>query len=439
MVIFPLSNNVKQGVAKRMSEVSGKKSRFNTRLVRVENHNDARRLLAELGSDKAGVAIMSRKMRHLVVAVDSIQARAANILKQIMLSKGGECATPRDVISKNTEPVQVVLMGTVSQFQRAIKNLAMQPFGLRDLGKELEELLGRVLSVADGPREMAAGSHTLRFGGHTLIMGVLNVTPDSFSDGGDYNTLDNARDRAREMIKAGADIIDIGGESTRPGAAPVVLEEEAGRTIPVIEALAGESTVPISIDTYKSEIARRALDAGASIINDISGLRFDPLMIGLLAERDVPVLIMHMQGPPRDMQEEPTYDDVVGDIIRFLRRQAEVALEGGVEAGKIMIDPGIGFGKTLEHNLEIMRRADEFSSLGYPLVLGTSRKRFIGAVLDRPVGERLLGTAATVAFAISRGVDVIRVHDVEEMSEVVRMADAMCGKGRSRWKEEGGA
>ncbi len=417
----------------------GRSTRFDLRLVRVEDHEDARRLLSELGSDAAGVAIMSRKMRHLVVAVDNIQARAANILKQIMLSKGGECATPRDVISRNAEPVQVVLMGTVSQFQRAIKNLAMQPFGLRDLGKELEELLGRVLSVADGPREMAAGSHTLRFGGRTLIMGVLNVTPDSFSDGGDYNTLDNARDRAREMIKAGADIIDIGGESTRPGAAPVVLEEEAGRTIPVIEALAGEITVPISIDTYKSEIARRALDAGASILNDISGLRFDPSMIGLLAERKVPVIIMHMQGTPRDMQEEPSYDDVVGDIIHFLRRQAEAALRGGVEAEKIMIDPGIGFGKTLEHNLEIMRRLDEFSSLGYPLVLGTSRKGFIGAVLDRPVGERLLGTAATVAFAISRGVDVVRVHDVEEMSEVVKMADALCGKGRFRWREEGGA
>jgi len=417
----------------------GRSTRFNTRLVRVEDHNDARRLLDELGSDAPGVAIMSKKMRLLVVSVDNIQARAANILKQIMLSKGGECATPRDVISKNTETVQVVLMGTVSQFQRAIKNLAMQPFGLRDLGKELEELLSRGLSVADGPREMAAGSHTLCFGERTLIMGVLNVTPDSFSDGGDYNTVEDARDRAWEMIKAGADIIDIGGESTRPGAAPVGLEEEAGRTIPVIEALAGEITVPISIDTYRSDIARRALDAGASILNDISGLRFDPPMIGLLAEREVPVIIMHMQGAPRDMQEEPFYDDVVGDIIGFLRRQAEVALEGGVEAEKIMIDPGIGFGKTLEHNLEIMRRLDEFSSLGYPLVLGTSRKRFIGAVLDRPVGERLLGTAATVAFAISRGVDVVRIHDVEEMSEVVGMADAMCGKGRSRWREEGGA
>lgn len=417
----------------------GRSTRFNLRLVRVEDHDDARRLLAELGSDNAGVAIMSRKMRHLVVAVDDIQARAAIILKQVMLSKGGECATPRDVISKNTEPVQVVLMGTVSQFQRAIKNLAMQPFGLRDLGKELEELLGRVLSVADEPREMAAGSHTLRLGERTLIMGVLNVTPDSFSDGGDYDTVEDARDRAREMIKAGADIIDIGGESTRPGAAPVDLEEEADRTIPVIEALMGEITVPVSIDTYKSEIARRALDAGASIINDISGLRFDPPMIGLLADRNVPVIIMHMQGDPRDMQEEPAYDDVVSDIIRFLRRQAEAALGGGVKAEKIMIDPGIGFGKTLEHNLEIMRRLDEFSSLGYPLVLGTSRKRFIGEVLDRPVGERLLGTAATVAFSISRGVDVVRVHDVEEMSEVVRMTDAMCGKGRFRWREEGGA
>jgi len=406
----------------------------------VEDHDDARRLLAELGPDSSGVAIMSRKMLYLVISVENVQARAAHILKQVMLSRGGECANPREVFSKNTEPVRVLMMGTASQFRQAIGNLAMQPFGLHDLAEELEEFLDAVLSGSAEPREMAAGSHALRFGGRTLIMGVLNVTPDSFSDGGDCDTLEDTCVRVREMVRAGADIIDVGGESTRPGADPVGLEEEAGRTIPLVEALAGEITVPISIDTYKSEIARRALDAGAEVVNDISGLRFDPEMIGLLAQRGAPVIVMHMQGVPRDMQKEPAYDDVVGDIVRFLRERAEAAVQGGVEAAKIMIDPGIGFGKTLEHNLEIIRRLDEFSSLGYPLVLGTSRKRFIGAVLDRPVGERLLGTAATVAFAIARGVDVVRVHDVEEISEVVRMADALHGKGRAQSRGgEGGA
>ena len=419
---------------------NGRSTRFNPRLVRVEDHDDARRLLAELGPDSSGVAIMSRKMLYLVISVENVQARAAHILKQVMLSRGGECANPREVFSKNTEPVRVLMMGTASQFRQAIGNLAMQPFGLHDLAEELEEFLDAVLSGSAEPREMAAGSHALRFGGRTLIMGVLNVTPDSFSDGGDCDTLEDTCVRVREMVRAGADIIDVGGESTRPGADPVGLEEEAGRTIPLVEALAGEITVPISIDTYKSEIARRALDAGAEVVNDISGLRFDPEMIGLLAQRGAPVIVMHMQGVPRDMQKEPAYDDVVGDIVRFLRERAEAAVQGGVEAAKIMIDPGIGFGKTLEHNLEIIRRLDEFSSLGYPLVLGTSRKRFIGAVLDRPVGERLLGTAATVAFAIARGVDVVRVHDVEEISEVVRMADALHGKGRAQSRGgEGGA
>jgi dihydropteroate synthase len=200
--------------------------------------------------------------------------------------------------------------------------------------------------------------------------------------------------------------------------------------VPLIESLAGEVQVPISIDTCKAEVAARALDAGASIINDISGLRFDPEMIPLASQRSAPVVIMHMQGVPRDMQENPTYEDVVADISRFLRRQAAQAIEGGIDPRKILVDPGIGFGKTVEHNLEIVRRIEEFRSLGYPVILGTSRKRFIGAVLDRPVDQRLLGTAATVAFAIARGVDMVRVHDVEEMVEIVKMADAVAGKSR---------
>jgi len=208
------------------------------------------------------------------------------------------------------------------------------------------------------------------------------------------------------------------------------LDEELERTIPVIESVAGEIGVPVSIDTYKSDVARSALDAGASIVNDISGLRFDPGMIPLVAERDVPVVIMHMQGTPRDMQKNPTYDDVVGDIMRFLRARAGLAIDGGVKRERIIVDPGMGFGKTLEHNLEIIRRLDEFRSLGYPLLLGTSRKSFIGAVLDRPADERLLGSAATVALAIARGTDMVRVHDVKEMVEVVKMADAIVRRDR---------
>ena len=403
---------------------------YNPRLVRVENLQDARRLLEDLGSDKGGTAIMSCKMKYAVVSVENVQARAANIIKQAMLSKGGECATPRDVLLKTTEPVRVLMVGTVTQFRQAIKNLSVQPFGLARLADELKELFREAFPEKEAAREIVAGGYSFPLGGRTLVMGVLNVTPDSFSDGGRYDTFEGARERALAMTREGADIIDIGGESTRPEAEALSLDEELERTIPVIESVAGEIGVPVSIDTYKSDVARSALDAGASIVNDISGLRFDPGMTPLVAERDVPVVIMHMQGTPRDMQKNPTYDDVVGDIMRFLRARAGLAIDGGVKRERIIVDPGMGFGKTLEHNLEIIRRLDEFRSLGYPLLLGTSRKSFIGAVLDRPADERLLGSAATVALAIARGADLVRVHDVKEMVEVVKMADAIVRRDR---------
>lgn len=401
-----------------------RRSRFNPRLVRVEGGRDARRLLEELGADETGVAIMSGKMQHVVVSMENVQARAASIIKQVMLSKGGECAVPRDTLLKDTEPVRVLMMGTESQFRGAVRNLGLQPFGLAALSREFKGFLEGTFGGSGTPRSMDARGFTLELGARTLVMGVVNVTPDSFSNGGRFFELEAAVRRARQMVEAGADIIDIGGESTRPGADPVDLEEERRRTVPLIESIA-DVGVPVSIDTYKAELARDALDAGASIVNDVSGLRFDPDMIPLLAERGCPVVIMHMQGVPRNMQENPVYDDVVADVARFLRERASAAVEGGVRPDRIMIDPGIGFGKTLEHNLEIMRRLEELVFLGYPLVLGTSRKSFIGRVLDLPADRRVLGTAATVAYAISRGVDVVRVHDVEEMIQVARMADAM--------------
>ena len=405
-------------------------SAFNARVVRVEGEAHARRLLDELRTDSGGAAIMAPKMVHAAIHVDGVQARAANLIKQIMLSKGGECATSRDTLLKNEEHVSVIIIGTVKQLRAAIKNLSMQPFGLKALSVELKALMEDSFGREPTPRTLTAGRHTLELGGRTLVMGIVNVTPDSFSDGGAFFDFEAARSQALALAAAGADIIDIGGESTRPGADPVSLAEEEVRTVPLIESLAADVDVPISIDTYKSGIALKALDAGASIVNDISALRFDPDLAGLAAERGVPVILMHMQGMPRNMQDNPIYDDVVGDISRFLRGQAAFAREQGIDPDKILVDPGIGFGKTVEHNLEIVRRIEEFKSLGYPVVLGTSRKRFIGSVLDRDVTQRLLGTAATVAFSIARGIDIVRVHDVAEMMEVVRMADAVAGKWR---------
>jgi dihydropteroate synthase len=257
----------------------------------------------------------------------------------------------------------------------------------------------------------------------TYIVGVLNVTPDSFSDGGKFFSTSNAIEHALRMTEEGADIIDIGGESTRPGSDPVSVEEEMRRVIPVMEAISARVQVPISIDTCKSTVARKALEAGASVINDISGLTFDPEMAGVAAQYGATVVIMHMKGTPKTMQVDPVYNDVIGEIGDFLIQQARVAEAHGVS--QIIVDPGIGFGKKLEHNLEIFRRLKELAELDYPLMIGPSRKSFIGMILDLPVDSRLEGTAAAVAVSILNGANLIRVHDVQAMKRVAQIIDAI--------------
>jgi dihydropteroate synthase len=252
------------------------------------------------------------------------------------------------------------------------------------------------------------------------------MTPDSFSDGGLYADPARALAHARDMVSLGADIIDIGGESTRPGADPLTEEEEANRIIPVIERLTSELMVPVSVDTYKSSVAKKALEAGASIVNDISGLRFSPAMARVVADHGAAVVIMHIKGTPRDMQLNPVYGDVIGEIMDHLEESVAIALKAGIVRNRIMIDPGIGFGKTLEHNLTILERLDELRALGFPIVLGTSRKRFIGTVLGiAEPRDRIEGSAATVALGIERGACIVRVHDVGYMTKVARMTDAI--------------
>lgn len=263
----------------------------------------------------------------------------------------------------------------------------------------------------------------------TRVVGILNVTPDSFSDGGRYSARDAAVARAWEMVAEGADWIDIGGESTRPGAAEVPVEEELRRVMPVIESLADQLRVPISIDTRKAAVAERALAAGATIVNDVSGLVFDPRMAEVVAEAGAGLVLMHARGTPATMQVNPVYDDVVAQTLGFLRRQVAVAVRAGVALEKIWIDPGFGFGKTLEHNLSILRRLREYASAGRPLLLGTSRKSALGLLLGgAPPEERLEATAATVALAIAAGARAVRVHDVRQMARVARVADAIVGR-----------
>lgn len=259
----------------------------------------------------------------------------------------------------------------------------------------------------------------------TLVMGVLNVTPDSFSDGGRFYDPVRAIQQGRKLARDGADIIDVGGESTRPGSEPVSASEEIRRVIPVIQALVQEVEVPISIDTCKAEVAARAIEAGASIVNDISAMRFDPRIVEVVVEYQVPVVLMHMRGTPKDMQIDPRYEDLIGEILDFLRERIAWAESRGVPPDRIMVDPGIGFGKTVEHNLSLIKHLGRFCCLGRPLVLGTSRKSFIGKVLGVDVDQREEGTAATVALGICNGANIVRVHDVARMVPVVRMTDAV--------------
>jgi dihydropteroate synthase len=265
------------------------------------------------------------------------------------------------------------------------------------------------------------GSYTLDYGKKTLIMGILNVTPDSFSDGGKYNQLDQAVRRVEELVKSGADIIDIGGESTRPGYTPISVEEELERVIPFIEAITREVPVVLSIDTFKAETAKHAIKAGAHIINDIWGAKADPDMAKVAADLSVPIILQHNR-------DNENYQSFFRDCLNDMYESITVAKKAGVKDEQIIIDPGIGFAKDAARDIEMMRNLDTFTSLGYPVLLGPSRKRMIGAVLDLPVNERMEGTGAAVCFGIQKGCRIVRVHDVKEISRMAKMMDALMGK-----------
>lgn len=265
-------------------------------------------------------------------------------------------------------------------------------------------------------------------GGRTAVMGVLNVTPDSFSDGGLYAGIEAASARAKEMVAEGADLLDVGGESTRPGAEDVSVDEELRRVVPVIERIAALG-VPVSVDTRKAAVAAAAIDAGAAIVNDVSAGTYDREMLPLVAERGVDVVLMHMRGTPKTMDAEAEYTDVVTEVRRELVERVSAAQAAGVATERILVDPGLGFAKGAEESLEVVRRIDELAGIGRPLVVGPSRKRFVGHILDSPIDDRLEGTAAVVAWLASRGTDVVRVHDVGVMRRVVETIAAIRGAG----------
>jgi dihydropteroate synthase len=401
--------------------------RFNPRLLDVDSLDEAYARLDEIRPSEQGRAIMAPKMVSRVIRVDNVDTKAANILKQNMLSIGGEVSLPREVFDYGGVKVSAIISGNLKHYKLLIAKLKRQPFGLKALAIELEELLRS--SLAESGRTLRLGGKEYDLGERTLVMGVVNVTPDSFSDGGRFKDAHEAIEHALRLEEEGADILDIGGESTRPGSDFITLDEELRRVMPVIEEVLKRVSVPVSIDTTKAEVARQALNAGCAMVNDISAMRLDPEMLPLVVGKRVPFCLMHMQGMPKDMQVEPRYDDLMGEITAFLRERAEAAEEAGAEPSDIMVDPGIGFGKNLQHNLEIIRRLNELRSLGYALVFGASRKSFMGRILDLPEGERLEGTAASVALGIAGGAHIVRVHDVREMVRVSRVADAIVGKG----------
>ncbi len=277
-------------------------------------------------------------------------------------------------------------------------------------------------------RHIKCGNYTLELGKRTLVMGIVNVTPDSFSDGGRFLNSEKAIEHAKLLANQGADIIDIGGESTRPGSESVTLEEEKRRVIPVIEGISEEISIPISIDACKSEVAKTALDKGASMINDISAMRFDSKIVDVALEHNAPIILMHMKGTPKNMQLNPSYTSVMGEIKEFLRDRVKFAISKGMERDSIIIDPGIGFGKTTEHNYEIIRNLRELKELDLPVLIGPSRKSFIGNTLGLEVDDRLEGTLATITMCVMNGADMVRVHDVKEVLRAVRMTDAIYRK-----------
>ena len=254
-------------------------------------------------------------------------------------------------------------------------------------------------------------------------MGILNITPDSFSDGGEYYDVEKAVGHGLRMVEEGADFIDVGGESTRPGSESVSVEEELRRVVPVIECLSKTTSIPVSIDTYKSEVAGRALAAGAVIVNDISGLHFDPLLADVVARNSASIVLMHIKGSPKTMQQDPEYEDVIEEICSYLQEGIRSAEQAGIE--QIIVDPGIGFGKTLRHNMTVFQHLETFRRFGYPVLVGPSRKSFIGVILGLSADQRLEGTAAAVAVSIMNGANIVRVHDVKEMKRVARVVDAI--------------
>ncbi len=386
------------------------------RNITIKDKNRARTEIALIGSDKVGISLMSSKAVHRTIKISGLTPKQANIIKQEMLSRGGETAVARGVIDCSQDSSSILVLGTVKQIEGMIAKLKIQPFGLSTVANQLTEVIENL--EGRKPFELRCRDKTLFFGKKTLIMGILNITPDSFSDGGSYIDPGKAVEQALQLQQDGADILDIGAESTRPGYELVDREEETRRLLPVLSSLVRKLDIPISVDTTKASVAERMLAEGAQIVNDQWGLQGDSEMAEVVSRYQAPVIVMHNQ-------KNNIYSDLMGDITDFFRKSIALAENAGINREAIIIDPGIGFAKSPEQNIMVLKRLEELNCLGLPVLLGTSRKSTIGKILDLPVNQRMEGTAATVALGIASGADIVRVHDVREMVRVAKMSDAI--------------
>jgi dihydropteroate synthase len=382
----------------------------------------------KIGATLPGRNIMVNKIFPLALKVKGVKPRAADIIKQEMLSRMGDVVTSRDSLIQTEGTTDIIILGTEKSIRSLAEKIKCQPFGLKILSEEITAYLS-LLNEKKQQETITIGSKVFdpnSSGCGALVMGILNVTPDSFFDGGLYNQKEKASRRAEEIVKEGADLIDVGGMSSRPGSQPVSIDEEMTRVIPAIKHIGDNYDVLISIDTYRSEVALEAIKAGACIVNDISGLVMDEKIISVAAEAKASLVIMHMQGAPLTMQENPFYCDVIDEIYDFLYSRSCAAITAGVESSRIIIDPGIGFGKKLEHNIEILARLNDFTNMGFPVMAGASRKSFIGSLLGGlPADERLYGSVSAAVCAFLNGAGILRVHDVKQTVEALKIAAAV--------------
>jgi dihydropteroate synthase len=406
---------------------------FNPRILHSSTVEELWAEMEKIGAETEGLEIMAPKGLFRALKLEGVEAGEAKGLKEGMLALGGEAVLSQAAYRDEAVTTDVLLLGTLSHYQRLTTKLHDgSSLALMAIADALEQALANY--EGQSLQALTIGPTTFEWGKRTYIMGIVNVTPDSFSGDGLAGDVEAAVAQAKRFVEEGADILDVGGESTRPGAEPVPAEEELRRVLPVVGGIARETGAVICIDTYKAEVARRALDAGAHMVNDVWGLRLDPDLAPLVAERGVPVVIMHNRSTPKaaawvarlgGRYEGVKYQDLMADVIRELRQGLARALEAGIARERIIVDPGIGFGKTTAQNLTLLNRLDELRVLGCPILAGPSRKSFIGYTLDLPLDQRLEGTAATVVLCIDRGADIVRVHDVREMVRVARMTDAV--------------